>query len=265
MLIKVRKCGESLLIIIFENRDLHSFRLSNDIMIKPVLYYLTSVFFLTICRGGLNQGATSYSTDIQQKPSEERLLLNGRIWRNEYSKVTGDQFFLTSTYLKGSVTFNGRRFDNLDLKYDIHNDELILRIESHPVIFMNKEMVDSFSLNFGYRNYNIINAGTDTASILKGYVNVLYDGPSSLYVKYTKKIQPLAVDGKYDLFFQEHHVYLRRGSEIVPVEGKRKLMNLLEGKKKEVREWLKSNRIKVRQKDPGTYIPVLEFYDRIRD
>jgi len=264
----MRKCRESLLIIIFENRDLLSFRISYEIMTNPVLFYLSSIFFLTICRGGLGefkQGATSYSTVIQQNPSEKKLLLNGRIWRNEYSKVTGDQFFLTSTYLKGSVIYDGRRFDNLDLKYDIHNDELLLRIESYPVISMNKEMVDSFSLNFENRNYNIINAGTDTSGVLSGYVNVLYDGPSSLYVKYTKKIQPLAVDGKYDLFFQEHHVYLRKGSDIVPVEGKRKLLNLLEDKKEEVRDWLKSYRIKLRQKDPGTYIPVLEFYDSIRD
>ena len=215
--------------------------------------------------GEFNQGGTSYSIVIQQSPSEKKLLLNGRIWRNEYSKVTGDQFFLTDTYLKGSVTFNGRRFEDLDLKYDIYNDELILRIESYPVIFMNKEMVDSFSLYSGNRIYNVINMGIDTTGILRGYVNVLYDGPSSLYVKYTKKIQPLAVDGKYDLFFQEHQVYLRKGSEIVPVEGKRKLMNLLEDKKKEIRDWLRGNRIKVRQKDPGTYTPVLEFYDRIRD
>lgn len=193
----------------------------------------------------------------------KELLLNGRIWWNQYSRVTGDQFFLTSTYIKGSVTFNGRRFDNLDLKYDIYNDELILSIESHPVIFMNKEMVDSFRLDFGNRVYQIVNAGTDTSSVLRGYVNVLYDGPSSLYVKYTKKIQPLAVDGKYDLFFQQHQVYLRKGAEIVPVEGKRKLMNLLEDKKQDLRNYLKINWIKVRKNDPGTFIPVLEYYDSI--
>jgi hypothetical protein len=161
------------------------------------------------------------------------------------------------------VTFNGRKFDDLDLKYDIHNDELILSIESYPVIIMNKEMVDSFSLVQGNRIYSIINAGTDTSSVLRGYVNVLYDGPSSLYVKYIKRIQPLAVDGKFDLFYQEHLIYLRKATEIVPVEGKRKLMKLLEDKKKEIRDYMKSSRIKVTQKDPYTYIPVLEYYDSI--
>jgi hypothetical protein len=47
------------------------------------------------------------------------------------------------------------------------------------------------------------------------------------------------------------------------LEGKRKLMNLLEDKSKEIRNYLKKSRIKVRLKDPYTLIPLLEFYDSI--
>lgn len=241
--------------------------MSNDKMTKPALYYLTSVLFLIICRGispEFIQAASIDSTVIQQNPSHKQLLLNGRIWRNQYSKTFGDQFFLTNTFLKGSVIFNGHRFNNLDLKYDITNDELILSIESYPIIIMNKEMVDSFSLVFENRNYHIINAGQDTSNVLRGYVNVLYDGTTALYVKYTKNIQPLAVDGRYDLFVQEHRIYLRKGTEIVPVGGKRKLLSLLEDKKKEIRHYLKSSRFKFSRNDPDTFIPVLEYYDSIR-
>jgi hypothetical protein len=236
-------------------------------MTKPAIYYLISVLFLVICRSGFpefTKAAKTYSTEIQLNPGDKQILLNGRIWRNQYTRVTGDQFFLADTFLRGSVTYNGRKFDNLDLKYDIFNDELILRIESHPIIFMNKEMVDSFSLFYRNMNYHIINAGKDTSSVLKGYFNVLYDGPSSLYVKYIKKIQPLAVDGKYDLFYQQHLVFLRKGAEIVPVAGKKKLMILLGDKKKEVRDYLKRIRFKVINKNPVTFIPMLEYYDSLR-
>jgi len=237
-------------------------------MTKPVLYYFTSFLFLTICSGispEFTQSTPAYSTVIQQNPSDKRLLLNGRIWRNQYSKAVGDQFLLTNLFLEGSVTFNGRRFNNLDLQYDIANDELLLKIESYPIIMMNKEMVDSFSLVFGNRIYHIINTGTDSSNVLKGYVNVLYDGPSALYVKYTKKIQPLAADGRYDLFIQEHHAFVRKGTEIVYVSGKRKLLNLMDNKKKEIRHFLRSNRFRLIKKDPNTFVPALKYYDSIRD
>jgi hypothetical protein len=235
-------------------------------MTKPAPYHLTSVLFLIIFLGGSPEfilPSLALSNTIKQDPVDKHILLNGRIWRNQYSRVTGDQFFLTDTYIKGSVTFNGRKFGNLDLMYDIYSDELILSVESYPVIFMNKEMVDSFSLKFGNRTYHIINTGTDTLNVLKGYVSILYKGPSTLYVKYVKKIQPLADDGKYDLFYQEHLVYLRKGVEIIQVTGKKKLMNLLVDKKKDIRDYLKRTRINVTQKDPFTFIPLLEFYDSI--
>ena len=84
------------------------------------------------------------------------MLLNGRIWMNRYSKVTGNQFYLSDEYLKGSVFIKGHRYDNLDLRYDICNDELVLKYGTWPVIFMNKELVDSFSLSFD-KVYKIIN------------------------------------------------------------------------------------------------------------
>lgn len=242
--------------------------MSIDKMTKSALYYMTSVLFLILSGvifPALIQAASTYSPVIQQNPSDNQLLLNGRIWRNQYSKAFGDQFFLTNTFLKGSVTFNGQRFNNLNLKYDITNDELILSIESHPVISMNKEMVDSFTLIFENRNYHIINAGTDSSNVLRGYVNVLYDGPTALYVKFTKKIQPLAVDGRSDLFVQENRIYIRNGSEIVPVTGKNKLLTLLEDKKKEIRSLLKSSGIKLTRKYPDTFIPVLRYYDSLRE
>ena len=180
-------------------------------------------------------------------------------------RLSATSFSFQMCSSKDTVIFNGRRFDNLDLLYDINSDELLLRTESYPIIIMNKEMVDSFILVFDNRKYYVINAGKDSPGVLKGYVNIMYDGPSELYVKYKKNIQPLAVDGRYDLFHPDHSVYLKKGSEIVPVAGKKELLNLLEDKKKEIRLYLKSNRLKLRQKDPETYIPVLRYYDSLRE
>jgi len=236
-------------------------------MAKSDRYNLLSILLLIICCCIYPEpirSASAYPSVIQNNPSDKQLLLNGRIWRNQHSKAVGDQFFLSNMFLKGSVFFNGRRFDNLDLLYDIYSDELLLRSVSYPVIIMNKEMVDSFILVFDNRNYPVINAGNDSPGVLRGYVNIIYEGPSTLYVKYKKNIQPLAVDGRYDLFHSDHSVYLKKGEEIVAV-GKKELLNLLEDKRKEIRLYLKSNSLKLRQKDPETYIPVLRYYDSLKE
>jgi hypothetical protein len=234
---------------------------------KPVLNYLSEALFILLFSCILSESlpAQPYSTAIQQNSSDKQMILNGRIWRNQFTKASGDQFFLTNTFVKGSVFFNGKKFDNLDLLYDIAGDELIMSIISHPTIFVNKEMVDSFDIIIGNRNHHIINAGTDTSGLLTGYVNVLYDGPSTMYVKYTKKLQPLAVDGRYDLFYQEHSMYIRKNSVILTFEGKRDLLEILEDKKEQLKEYLKTGKIKLSRKDPGSFITVLEYYDRLKE
>jgi len=234
---------------------------------KSASIYLASIMFLSLFPGihpELTKSDPLYTTTIQQDPSDKRLLLNGRIWHNQYPKAFNDQFFLTNKILKGSVIFNGNVFTDLDLKYDIADDELILNMDTYPVISLNKEMVDSFTLSFGNRDYLIINAGNDSSNVLRGYVNVLYVGPTALYVKYSKKLRPLAVDGRFDLFQEEHRTYIRKGSEVVIVKGKKKLFELLDDRRKEIRAYIKSNRIRISNKDPNSYIPLLKYYDTLR-
>lgn len=237
-------------------------------MTKAASYYLISVIFLLVFHGispGSAHAAAIYPAALQQDNPDKKSLLNGRIWHNKYSNTLNDQFFLANSFLMGSVTFNGKRFNDLDLQYDIANDELILSIDSYPVIIMNKEMVDSFSLAYGTRTYHMVNFGNDTSAAIRGYANVLYNGPSALYVKYAKIFYPLGVDGRYNIFVQEQRAYLKKLAEIVPVKGKRQLFYLLEDKKKEIRLYLRSNRLKILKNDPGTFVPVLKYYDSIRE
>lgn len=211
---------------------------------------------------------TSYAGYTQVKTGGDQDLLNGRIWHNQYQKVFGDQFFLANAFMKGSVTLNGLKYSGLDLLYDIANDELILRSESYPVIIMNKEMVDSFTLQNGERIYKIINERIDTIVTHGGYINVLYEGPSAYYVKYAKRILPLAVDGRFDLFYQEARMYVRQDTNMVRVVTKKEFFKLLKDKKKEIRDFIRRQRIngyRLSAKDPDSLTPVLKYYDSLKN
>jgi hypothetical protein len=234
-------------------------------MTRPSPYCQVILFILVFLPYSLS-GNTD--TLLTQNTSGKDVLLNGRIWWNRHAKVTGDPFFNSDSYLKGSVVFNGQRFGNLDIKYDIYSDELVYKPESHPVILLNKEMVDSFKVSAfdaskGFREYRFVNAGTDSPGGPSGYVNLLYDGPTSLVVKYAKKIQPLADQGIYDLFHQELKIFIRKDSTLIPVTGRKTLFSLLGDKKKEVREYRKKHRLRISMKEPDSLVPVLEFYDSL--
>ncbi len=199
----------------------------------------------------------------QDQIKSDQLLYNGKAWHNLYSNIKGDQFLFSKDLLTGSLTINGKSYNNLSISYDIYNDEIITPTTQGTILKLNKEMVDSFTLLFGYKTYRFKNTLQDSLPDIKGYVNVLYSGKSSLYVKYKKEIQLLAVDDKYDLFFQTYHVFFLKDGIVHQLTNKNGLLKILSGDKILIRDFIKKNKIKISKKNPESFIPVIRYYDSI--
>jgi hypothetical protein len=193
----------------------------------------------------------------------DQLLYNGKAWHNLYSNIKGDQFLFSKDLLPGSVSINGKSYNNLNISYDIYNDEIITPTPQGFILKLNKEMVDSFTLLFQYKKYRFKNTLQDSLPDIKGYVNVLYSGKSSLYVKYKKEIQLLAVDDKYDLFFQTYHVYFVEDGMVHQLTNKSGLLKILSQDKILIKDFIKKNKIKISKKNPESFIPVIRYYDSI--
>jgi len=194
---------------------------------------------------------------------DRQILYNGRAWRNIYYRVKGDQFLFSSDFLPGSVVIGEKKFRNLHLKYDIYNDELIIITDRGIIIQLNKEMIDRFNLEYMNQVYTFKKLEADSVNSLSGYFNVLYDGTTSLYVKYKKEILLLAVDNKYDMFNQINKIYLQKNGIVEQVNSKRKLLNLIKDQKQKIHGFIKSNKIRISRKNPEGFTPVIEYYDKL--
>ena len=124
-------------------------------------------------------------------------------------------------------------------------------------------MVDSFNISFQNKIYQFVTIRQDTSKRSKSYFNLLYIGKSALYLKYDKKISKLEVDGKYDKFYQESHIFLVKGSIFFPVTGKSELMKILSDNKELVKEFISKNKLNISEKEPESFIPVIRYYDSI--
>jgi len=227
---------------------------------------LFKVFLLLLLFINVNSHASQLSDtlekkEIQKTDLEKQLIYNGRIWRNKFIGIKGDPYFLSGDFLWGNILFNGREFLNLRIKYDIFNDEVVLWVDLQTIIFLNKEMVNEFTIKNQDRTYRILNTGKDSTSLVKGFVNILYDGPTALFVKNVKKIDLQPQDKMRAAFYQQHRIYVRKDSTLIQVNGKRGLFKLLGDRITEVRDFVNDNRLNVSRKDPYSFVPVLEFYD----
>jgi hypothetical protein len=199
----------------------------------------------------------------EQDIIENQILYNGRVWRNLYSRVRGNQFLFTDMFMPGTVSVSGKLFTGLELKYDIYNDELLIRSNHGIILQLNKEMVDGFTIENNNRIYNFQKLEEDTNESGEGYFNILYKGGLELLVKYKKDILLLAVDNTYDLFNQYHRIYLKKDGEMHLINKKNNIINFFSGKNEAIISFIKSSRLKVTRKDPDSFIPLVEFCDNL--
>lgn len=199
----------------------------------------------------------SYTTDTLK---ENQLLYNGRIWRNLYYNVDGDQFLFSKAFMPGKIVLRGKVFTDMHILVDIYKDEILIPLSSGGVLQINKEMIDSFSINFLNKEYNFTRIQLDS---LNSFVQVIYKEKTALYVKHTKKIDKLAESGQYDKFYQSDQTYFELNGKVYPVAGKRDLINVLTDKKEMISSFMRKNKLKISKTKPESYIPVLKYIDTI--
>lgn len=221
---------------------------------------LLVIFIFTI---SLRSGLCEVVHD-QDTLRENQILYNGTVWINLFYRVRGEQFLFSKDLLPGSVTISGKTFKNIRLRYDIYNDEISTPTNNGFILQLNKEKVDSFTLDFQNKTFKFRNIQKDSITGFKGFVHVLNSGNTALFVKYKKEIQRLAVENKYDLFYQTHRIYLVKDNVVYLITSKRELLKYLADYKLEIRSFIKKNRLRFTKKDPESFVPVIQFYNSLR-
>jgi hypothetical protein len=201
------------------------------------------------------------NTNQTDADTESQDLLNGRIWNNIYYMVENDQFLFSNQFLHGSVTMRGKTFNNLGIKYDIFKDEILTPYNPGGVLQINKELVDSFSILFQGRIFHFTRFAADSLAGLDGYVNVLYNSKSALYIKYSKKIDKQKAEREPDKFYQMEKIIFVRDGNVYPVSRKSDLYKAFGGKKDQVRNFVRTNKLYLSNEDPDGYVPVVRYFD----
>ena len=237
-------------------------------MHKFELFLVLSLSFIlrTSCYGAdtVIPESLSFYGGQQDTTLQKQILYNGRVWRNLYYGVRGNQFLFSSDFLPGTVTMGGKYFDNIRIRYDIYKDEIMIPVSPVTVVQLNREMVDSFSIQFENKWYRFTGHPIGNQEMLKGYVNILYSGNTSLYVKYKKEIDLLAENQKFDRFSQTQHIFVMKDDKIYQVSGKKDFLKILADNKQQVRNLMKTNKLKIIKSDPSGFVPVLKFYDSLK-
>lgn len=232
-------------------------------------YFLIPLFFMVFTGDelyGIDRAIPSELYVIKSHPDsikENQVLYNGRIWQNMYVTTQGDQFLFSKEFLPGALSISGKTFTAINLKYDIFKDEILTPADTGGILQLNKELVDSFSLSFQNKIYHFLKIKEDSLNDTGNYFNVLYKGKTTLYISYSKKIDKLSVEGKYDKFYQIVRIYFKKDNKAYLLNSKGDLIKVLAEHKAMIKKFIKDNRLNITDKEPESFIPVIRYYDSL--
>jgi len=235
---------------------MHSDFLSRFFITILIIIYHTGTCKANIPLSGLHN-------QRQDTIPENQGLYNGRVWRNFYSAVEGDQFLFLKEFLPGSVTMKGRTFPDIMIMYDIFKDEILTPYKPVGILQLNKELADSFSILFLNKKYHFERIQGSSMEELNGYCNIIYKGGSELLVRYIKKIEKLADGGRYDKFYQLNRIFLERNGKIYLISSKRDFIKIFSDYRKQIRNFINKNNITVLRGDAESFVPLLQFTDTL--
>jgi len=192
-----------------------------------------------------------------------QIYYNGKVWIGLYYNVYGTEFIIEDRWFRASVVVDGISFDGVEIKYDIYNDDLLANYLGRKIIILNKERVDSFTIHLDDSDLCFSNMDPDQG--IKGYYQVIYEGNSQIYKKWRKKRAQFAIEARYDEFQPDNTLLVVIDNRVNEVKNRRHLLNIMSDRKKEIKDFMRHENIRIDLDRAESLIPILEYYDTMHE
>jgi len=166
-------------------------------------------------------------------------LYQGQIHIEKYRTINEKtQFFKSRKFLNGSVNFEGQEYYDLDLKYDVYEDQVLLKLVSSAgggTLKLWTDGLDSFVID-GHKFIKITPKETSGLN-LYGFYEVSMSGTYlTLFTKFTKK--SFQRKDRSSIYYEfvpgksEYVLYYEGGYHLI--ESKKDVVSLFPNQKKEI-------------------------------
>lgn len=172
-------------------------------------------------------------------------ILDGTQYSEKYLTINGNhKYFLTSDYLSGDILYDGLPYFDINMKYDIYNDELIVKLGNESeftVIQLIKGKLDKFTL----KNHKFVKLNTgENEEYNSGIYEFLFEGEHLVLFKKHRKFRSEHLDKKfaYSEFDYKSEYLIRVDDKYYSLKSKRALFRLFPQQRKEINSFHGLNR-----------------------
>jgi len=180
-----------------------------------------------------------------------------------FRSKTNANFKDSTSFSNGTVNYDGVIYTNVPLLYDLNKDLLVSRLyNGFSVYSLLSERVAEFDL-LDHHFVRIL-ADDKNKAIVTGFYDELYHGKLQLLVRYTKSIQAESASlTPGSTFVPKTDYFLKKGNIYYDVNSQGKFYDALKDKKKELKQYLKDNKIKFGDNPDHVMALLAGYYDHL--
>lgn len=200
-----------------------------------------------------------------ESSGDQNALFNGSLYYGyPFQFKQGNALFFADTVLKkGSLVYDNILYNEVLLEYDNLQD-LVIVMDSLYWIQLNSKKITEFYLS-GHHFVRLEKNSVNKDIVTTGFYDVLHEGPIMVLKKDIKEIheEPSVVEGLERSVFKSSYYYIKKAAIIYQVKSQDELLDILTDKKKEIRQFLRSNKLKFRKDKDNTLLQAVIYYEQI--
>lgn len=213
----------------------------------------------------INLKTTSLEKEYAQMFSEKNLFASGKLYYHTRHSKFIHPFYLNYNWLKGGVVFNSKLYNVDKIKYDIHNDNLICVVISKGYAYpisLNKNKVHEFYISGHHFKYLEDFNSISINKLVPGYYEIIYNNKTSLLIKWKKELYIHDI-AQLEKFRLTKSIFLEKDNKFFIVRNLSGLLKLLKERKKELKTFIRKNKLAMRRDIVKVFSELLVYYDSL--
>jgi hypothetical protein len=196
--------------------------------------------------------------------SDNNRFINGYLYSESFPASRGHPFFQSETWYHGELLMEGRNYNGIALRYDLYRDQLLynhIHSTGSYIVVLNIKRIEGFTMD-GHRFYKLPETVNAIQGIKEGYYELLSEGRANFYVKWMKRLSDPSPEstGEFSLI---NEWYIQNHGAFRKVTRRAGLIHSLQDHEKEIRSYIRENRVVIKPGNETEIKRIVDFYNRL--
>ena len=236
------------------------------------------ILFIVLCQGSPASAQSSHEDSIiyqtalsntlsiyNRQLGDQSPLYNGSHYSTTgYLFRTGTPYFLTDSFSNGSVVYDDIQFDGLSLLYEDLRQLLVVKNNDYLLQLVNQR-ITSFTID-GHHFIRLVADSLNPGIDRTGFYEILYSGRTPVLKETIKNIteEPSIYERAIIRHINVNYSYfIKTGNAYKIVTSNSELLHILNDHQKDMKAFIKKNKLKFHKDKENTLIQVAGYYDQL--